>query len=312
MNKIFSNFNLSMLNLWLGLCRGEAGLPQAIRNLGYRHKQVELTFQNSSGKSVKPELIIATSHLSHTILFEWKTGPNTDSDQLERYARVQKDDLIHQANLQPAECSSHDTCIVGLDENADRLAIGIKKGGYLFPLIVVESDGLLLKMNRFAVQSLTDVFSPKLDIDFNIIPMSIIPFDHNSQSWEIAQTVIPQIVHYMASADSMFTIDNLGADCTPLWKVYLSSDYRRTLSLKIQRVVEEAADHEFNAYLRRDRGAEGRSHSPTWQIVYNPRKQTFDKRSGDYRKLRSLAEEFIEALRTGKRNPDQLTLDLPM
>jgi len=311
MDKLFSNFNLAMLNLWLGLCRGETGLPRVIRDLGYRHKQVELTFQNSAGKPVQPELIIATSHLGHAIMFEWKAGVNTDSDQLERYAHVHRDDLIRQANLQPAECSTHDICVVGLDENADRLAIGIKQGGYPFPLVAVESDGLVLKLNHFAVKSLTDVFIPRLEIDFNMLPTSIIPFDHNSQYWEIAHTIIPQVIHYMASADSMFTIDHLGADCTPLWHLSLSPGYRRTLSERIKRVIEEAAAHEFKAYLRRDRNAEARTHSPTWQIIYNPRKQVFDKRSADYRRLKSLAEDFIEALRTGKRNPDQLMFDFP-
>jgi hypothetical protein len=307
---MFSNFNLSMLNLWLGLCRGEAGLPMTIRDLGYRHKSIELTFQNSAGRPVQPELIIATSHAGHAVMLEWKAGANTDTDQLERYSKVSKDDLVRQAHLQPAECASHDTCIVGLDEHADRLAIGIREGSYPFPLVAVESDGLSLKLNEFAVKALTQVFTPKLAIDWSTIPTSIIPFDQNSLPWEVAQTVVTQIVDYMAHAESMFTLDQLGADCTPLWPS-LSAEYRRTLATRIRRIVEEATAHEFRPYLRRDRNAEARTHSPTWQITYNPRARVFDKRSGEYRRIKTLAEAFIEALRTGKLNPDQLALEFP-
>jgi hypothetical protein len=108
-----SDFNLKMLNLWIGLCRGEAGLPLDIRHLGYKHKWIELRFLNSHGEDVKPELIIASDRIGHTVLLEWKAGANTEQDQLRRYSGVDQQDLVQKVALTPVEASSHDTCVLG-------------------------------------------------------------------------------------------------------------------------------------------------------------------------------------------------------
>ena len=306
----FSNFNLLMLNLWIGLCRGEAGLPTNMRKLGYKERWIELEFQNSRGEMVKPELIITSNKLNHTLLLEWKGGSNTDDDQLRRYAGICPNELVQQAAVTPAEASSHDTCIVGTKENASRLAMGINQK-YSFPLLAVHDDGVSLELNQFNQSELNKTFSPKLTFDISKTPTQLVPFDHNSEFWEIAERIIPQIIQYMTQAASRFTLDQLARECVPVWEVTMAPAYKKQLKTKIMQVVDAAAQHEFNQYFARDHNAAKRI-GPAWNITYNPNKLRFNKRSSEYRKLLTIHVKFIEALRTGIREPRQLTLDNAM
>ena len=310
MKNKFSNFNLNMLNLWIGLCRGEEGLPPDIRHLGYKDKWIELQFSNSENETVKPELIIASDRLRHTVLLEWKEGANTEQDQLRRYAGVASEDLVQKASLSPNETLAHDTCVLGLEKYADRLSIGVSQSGYSFPLLIIDEDGISLHVNEFTKQELSRVFDPKLPLDFSKVPTQFVPFDHNSEFWEIAEHVIPQIVEYMCRGAPRFTLKQVATDCMPVWQAVMAPGYKKELRTKIEQVIDDAARHEFRGHFKRHRSVKKRTHTPTWQITYNPNDLPFDKRSREYRKLSTLQRDFVEALRTGERSPLQLSLGI--
>jgi hypothetical protein len=128
------------MNLFIGMCKGVVGLPRNFRNLGYVDKWIELRFANSEQEQVTPELIVASRRIDHTILFEWKSGPNTEADQLRRYAGVTTADLRERAHLPPEETKAHDVAIIGRQEFAERFVIGIERGGYRFPVLLVSDD----------------------------------------------------------------------------------------------------------------------------------------------------------------------------
>lgn len=306
----FSNFNLQMLNLWIGLCRGEAGLPNDMRKLGYKDKWIELEFPNSQGQNVKPELIISSDNVAHTVLFEWKEGANTDADQLNRYAGVVSSDLVTKASLDRNEATAHDVCILGLIENKQRLQVGITKGNHPFPLLIVCADGISLEYNCFKKQNLSNAFTPKLNVNFSMLPTQIVPFDHNSQHWEIAEHIVPQIIEYMSRGEPCFTLDQIAQDCVPVWAAVMAPGYKKMLETKMTQVIDAAVKHEFHYYIKRDREAARRVKGPIWKIVYNPNSLQYDKRSREYKKLAKLQEQFITALRTGNHQPVQLHMDI--
>ncbi len=59
-------------------------MPRQFRILDYGNKWIELRFANADNEQVVPELIVASRQIDHTILFEWKGGPNTEADQLRK------------------------------------------------------------------------------------------------------------------------------------------------------------------------------------------------------------------------------------
>ena len=309
MSSQFSNYNLFLLNTWIGLCRGVVGLPREIHSLGYREQWIELRFQNSEDRTVRPEVILSSSLQYHTLLLEWKEGPNTDDDQLERYSFVTTQDLIQRVFIPPDDATNHDVCIIGLAEHEDRLRIGIRNGGYSFPLLLIEKDGFSLSMNQFTASEVTKVFTPKLVIDFNKAPTQIVPFDHNSEPWEIAERIMPKVIEYMFKRIPIFLLEQLANDRMPLWNI-MDPGYKGDLRRKIQCILEDAERHEFQGYFSRNRSVESRTHSPTWQILHQPSSMKFDKRSREYRKLITRHRRFINALRTGKRQPLQLALEM--
>src|SRR5207248_2279842 len=128
------SFNTELMNALIGMTKGAAGLPRELRDVGYAARWIEFQFRNSAAELVRPELILASGQLSHALLFEWKSGANTEPDQLRRYSDVRPDDLRTKAFIGRNECTSHDVCVIGLAEFADRILIGIHNGGYRFPV----------------------------------------------------------------------------------------------------------------------------------------------------------------------------------
>ena len=143
------SFNLLLLNLFIGMCKGAVGLPRDLYELGFRAEAVELS--NSENKTVVPELLIASEPIQHTVLFEWKSGANTEAEQLQRYSKITSADLIARAYLAPGKCTLHDVAIVGKDEHRLTIPIGIQTGGYAFPVLIVTAAGIETICNQFKV-----------------------------------------------------------------------------------------------------------------------------------------------------------------
>jgi len=302
----YLSFSLQLLNLWIGLCRGAAGLPSDLRRLGYNDRWIEHGFINSNGEKVVPELILRSIRAKHTMLLEWKEGKNTDPDQLRRYLDVTKEDLTQRPFIDPRAASSFDVAIIGKAEFAERLRLGIDKGEHDFPLLLVESSGIRLDMNQFSNDSLNAVFEPRLRIDFSKVPTSFVPFDGDSDLWVVADCVISKIVEYMLRGQPHVLLGRLAEDTVPTWGIMSPQHQKHLRNNKIFQVVEQAARYEFRKYLKRNHQVERVKHTPTWDILNNPLDLGADRRSRGFRTLQDQKEGFVEALRTGKRRALQL------
>jgi hypothetical protein len=287
-----------MLNLWIGMCRGAKGLPTHLRDLGYDDKWIELSFANSEMETVVPDLIVSSRRTQHTLLLEWKSGANTEPEQLRRYSRVTPDDLRTQAALSEAEYKSHDVTVLGKSEFADRLKIGINEGKYGFPLLVLEDAGLRLVHNQFVCQDLNGIFIHLLKIDLSKIPESFVPFDQDSELWEIAYHIIPRILVYMHQRDNQVLLDGLAWDTVATWKI-MSGPHRKALREKMSCVLDEAARAEFSKYLLRNTQADKRAQTKVWDIMNNPLDLQTKKHSQAFQVLKLQQSKFIERLRRG-------------
>src|SRR5687768_11014213 len=166
----FLDFNLKMLNLWIGLCKGDRGLPTAIHELGFKQHGIEQKICNPDGSLCVPELIAYSRRLLHTLAFEWKSGRSTEDDQLSRYARLTAKALVDAAYVPKEAAKTFDVVMVCQAEHVDTVKIGIEKGSYNFPLLAVDGTSMRLVLNRFRCDKLNDVFSPGLEIDFASAP----------------------------------------------------------------------------------------------------------------------------------------------
>lgn len=252
------HFNLRLLNLWLGLADGAAGLPSQIRALGYQNAGVERRFNNQDGSLVNPELILASEAEGHSLVFEWKSGANTDADQLNRYARISSDDLRQRAFVNPAASGQFDITVVGKEEHEESLAYGIEQNGHSFPFLVETQTGLSRRRNAFAVAPLNGLFDPELEIDWAQAPTAYVPIDAESDLWEVSAVVIPKVIAQMQVQVPSAHIAQLAEHvCRLTWKL-MGAPGRQAVEAKIREAVKDAADHEFAGVWRLDTSGHGK------------------------------------------------------
>ena len=297
-----SSFNLILLNLWIGLCGGHPRLPRDLRELGYDAKWIEYRFQNQDGETIHPEMIVCSSKMAHTLLLEFKSGKNLDNDQLYRYSRVTQEDLRQLAMIPISATSSHDISIIGKEENAERLRIGLDAGPYNFPFLVCNALGIHLFLNKFSVQSLNNLFSKGLAIDWGQVPTMYVPILHDSESWEIAEVIIPIILGHMHQRKSRIEVEQISIESCKAWSS-MGSPAKKEYRSQVSKVLAEASRSSFREYFHYKSDQKG----GYIEISNNPIEMGTDKRTGAYKKLQTLQREFIAKL---IKEAGQTSLDL--
>ncbi|RLC64196.1 MAG: hypothetical protein DRI48_07805 [Chloroflexi bacterium] len=288
-----------MMNLWIGLCKGAHGLPNDFINHGYCIRAIERTFANSDMNDVKPELIASSSSLGHTMLLEWKEGPNTVHDQLLRYSRVHTEDICDKALVPPSECKAHDVVVIGKLGFQERLELGLRNGGFPFPLLLVGQNNIQLAMNTFQRSQLNEIFQRGLTYEPDTVPMSYVPFDVDSAPDLVGESVIPKVLEYMHQRKSQVLLESLCHDVVPMYSL-MGPDYKEQMRKKVKRVMRKASETKFSHYLKWNSEAKALTSTDTWDIVNNPISLSTDKRTQEYQRLRGLQSAFLQDLRSGQ------------
>lgn len=282
----------------IGLCRGVAGLPQDLENLGYQDRWVEFDFKTLDGSVVHPELILASEKLGHTILCEWKSGANWENGQLDRYSKVTPKDLRDRAYLPVDMCSQHDVALFGQAEWAERLRESLARAGYDFPFINVSSCDMRLVKNSFCVQPTNQTFADGLTIELGKAPLSFVPFDRESPDWIIAQEIARQLASYMASSEAVLILGKILEDLFPVWNCF-ASHAKKELKNRVRDIILQGARGELSVYLTRNKAMEGRIGSPTWEIKQNPARESPANRGRAWQSYLRSAEAFVGSLGAG-------------
>ncbi|HZL34367.1 MAG TPA: hypothetical protein VFC78_03590 [Tepidisphaeraceae bacterium] len=292
-----------MLNLWIGLCKGASGLPRSIRDLNYKEHLIEWRIINSKNKECKPEFTMCSEDMAHSVLFEWKSGPNTDAHQLESYAGLKPENLQQMGKMSVNATKSFDVAVVGLAEHAERLKIGIAKGKHPFPLLLVHDDGMSLAMNKFSCPALNDLFVPSFSVEYKKAPSQFVPVDADSLVWEVADVVIPQILKHMSLRDTLIDSSVIAQAISPQWQI-MHKEARAQTKHRVEEAIEQAAAGEFSSYLTWDSRASKAS------IIDNPMEFGLDKRSNAFRKMLKLHAQFRDRLQSGRKYEYQMRLPL--
>jgi hypothetical protein len=298
------NFNLRMLNCWIGLCHGDDPLPKDISNLGYVDRAVERRFKIATGRECKPELIIASKSEKHALLWEWKDGRTIDLDQLQRYSTVTHDDLVERAFLGEKECATHDPVLVVKEEHVANTLDLLKRENVLFAVIgafpgAFRSVGS--QINGSAIAKLLADFS----CDWEHAPVSYVPLDRDSPLEEVAPHVVTLLLQRILRRDPVIRSIDLCDHVCPMFSA-LAPEARHDIEKKITDVFAAAAKHEFSAYV--DFRTLGSVHSSQLSVTTNPFEIGDDKRSRGFRRMKRLQTEFVEGLSRGHRKPPEPTL----
>jgi hypothetical protein len=231
---------------------------------------------------------------------EFKSGANTEGDQLQRYSRVVPADLIAKAYVHVSKCATHDVTVIGKDEHRTTLPIGVVDGGYGFPVMVTTPTGMEIIQNAFSDQPTDAVFRP-LVVNRANLPMSFFPLDADSELWEFAEVAIPIVLEEMANGLTRIIQNDLGKKMfRGMWD-RMRPDDRGQLKQKIQQVMDQAARGQFGRYLQRNTTASGATQSPSWDVLDNPLNGAADKRQKAWRAMLKKQQALVEYFQNPNR-----------
>lgn len=194
-----------LLNCLVALCHKNPNFPSTLFENGYQLECLDYPFLLQDGSKVKPDVQLKKND-DYLLFFECKDG-SVDADQLERYKKIKKEDLLRsKITSLPASSLQFDLGYFGTEKNKDKLLTSIEKNTNPFPIVVLDSNRILWqdKSPQFNNHLTQKVFS---EIKFETpVPTGFIPFTPDDDD-DVIKIALLQHLH--AKFDSEFTLDEL-------------------------------------------------------------------------------------------------------
>lgn len=243
----YSSNKLAVINFLIGMCRGSPGLPQTIRQMGYRDRWIPGGLLGRQGAAADPVLVLASTLSRHTVFVEVCDGEEVDPARLDPYTRVTAVDLRERTPLLRDQTELYGVAVFGLDEHRESLCSSILDSKLKPTLLLRTPEGLVIDANPFHKVALANIFRPCLALDWESAPLGWVPFDYESRLAEVAQAVIPEVVaRATGGADRV----EVGQICEQhlLWEISTSAA-RKQMRTKVNTVLSSAAKHEFKEFF---------------------------------------------------------------
>lgn len=242
----YSSHKLAVLNLLIGMCRGSPGLPQGIRQMGYRDRWIPGERLGRDG-SADPVLVLASATSRHSIFVEVCDEAEVDPVRLDRYSSVTAVDLRERTPLSRDQTELYGVAVFGLEKHRESLRSSIRDSKPRSTLLLRTPDGLVLDVNPFPKVALCNLFHPYLALDWESAPLGWVPYDHESHPAEVAQAAIPDVIARGSAGATRVDVDRICEDHL-LWDLFAVAS-RRELRAKVKGVLSSAAKHEFNDFF---------------------------------------------------------------
>ena len=295
---MYSNPDLLVLNLLIGMCRGSLGVPRVIRDLGYRDRWVSRCFPGHGPDSVPPVFAMASREARHTIFMEFCRGREINARQIARYSSVTAAYLRSETSLSREETETYDIAVFGLAQHRESLVEGLEEAHLRYPLLLINGSGLVLAANSFSKAALSKVFFPRLEVPWGTIPRSWIPFNDDSNLLEVADAVIPEVVARALKGETRIEAGDL-CGSHPLWDI-LGKPGRDHMKGQVCEALTAAAEDEFQGHF----GLDGEV-----VVLYPGRATDTPNRKASWlRKLLQLQRDFLDRLGDGRSGRAQREL----
>lgn len=179
------------MNYIIGMCKKHENWIQILRDLGYDPSVIEQRIRTSSGDTIRPDIVITSNKLLHSLVFECKGGITVDPDQFERYGTLTKEDLMRWISVYTFHNFNFDVCIADLRKNHPAIfPYAVNK----FPMITFGNDEIL-KTGKFSNKRIDKALEKPISIEEKIPPLFYYPFCEEDET----SYVIPFIMRGLVS-----------------------------------------------------------------------------------------------------------------
>ncbi|MBQ0990409.1 hypothetical protein KBX08_09940 [Micromonospora sp. H61] len=235
---------LQPVNALLGLVTAGDVNPSLLAGAGFRVVGLEVPAVGPAGKAVIDVLLFheATNHL---VQCESKSGANVEEDQARAYAAMPAANAVQAAyvDLRHRTTPTIETLYLCLDENAERIRLGLKTIGFLFPVLGVGDRRIELHDADYASERLRAALQE--GVTLKAPPPRIIAFDPESPSDAVERHVRPAMVAALANRTPFLTLTGLTERVAPHYGLYGHAAQNRLKSAvkaAIVKIVEAAPD----------------------------------------------------------------------
>jgi len=297
-----SSINVLIVNALVGMTRSDSSWPNPLYKLGYEVKWLEHPIKTAADKQIRPDLIITSSSLKHSLIIEGKSG-GANSKQIENYSTLTTEDVKTKGFASATE--SHDVTIVGVGSNASTITKTVQDSGEKFPVVILQDDCIEKVLHEFCNEQVEDAFKAKIPAKLSEAPKGYIKFDEHSNAGEIAPHLIVALVSSARREEThLSTVDLTARAFGPLWSIYNNPAAKTNMAKKVQQILEDAANNELRGILVKEQlGDSPRDTSRThWQLEVDHNHENANLRLAG---LMTKANAFLSRIRG---DDGQLTL----
>ncbi len=177
------------MNYIIGMCKKHKSWITVLADLGYSPELVEQKIRTSSEDIVKPDIIVTSTKLVHSIVFECKGGITIDQSQIERYATLEKSNLLrwvgHANPMFTPSTFRFDVSISDFEENHPSVVAAVRD----LPIITFGTSEVI-KSGQFKSSELNAAFNTPIDLSGKVPPLFYYPFCEEDKDTYIAPFVI--------------------------------------------------------------------------------------------------------------------------
>lgn len=239
---------LVLLNALLGLARPVEGWPAALQQLGYEHLWVDLEGEEGG----LPEVLLLSPRGENLLLVSPHPGGWPRASLLRRYAALRLEDVLaelprEQVRERPR---SLNVVLLGRAADAETLKRALAPRAHAFPLLILSPEALRLLYNSFTPSEVNVTFALGVPLDQALAPRELLPLYPGSSDRELAESLVPLLVDYMARGRQEFTAREAARELTPGWEA-LPGHRQQSLEERVELALQVAAARELGDYLGR-------------------------------------------------------------
>ena len=178
-----------LMNYIIGMCKKHKDWITVLADLGYSPELVEQKIRTSSEDIVKPDIIVTSTKLVHSLVFECKGGITIDQNQIKRYSALEKTNLLrwvgHASPMFTPDNFRFDVGISDLEENHPFVVAEVRD----LPIITFGASKVV-KSGEFRSSELNAAFKNPISLSGKVPPLSYYPFCEEDKDPYIATFVI--------------------------------------------------------------------------------------------------------------------------